>query len=263
MQSALYEGVITHQRSLPRPHQFQYSIFMAYLKLDELEEFFHRSRLWSLERFNWASFRRKDFLNPAIPDLQDAVKHEIKCQTGLSFNGDIFLLTHVRYLGYCFNPVSFYYCYEAGQLRFILAEVNNTPWNERHCHVLVCDPDSPRQQFHFDKAFHVSPFLPLNMQYDWRFTAPAERLTVFMRNTQDGSEIFNAGLNLQRQEASARNLRNVLVRFPAMTIKTVAGIYWQALRLWLKRTPFHNHPALADSTPEAKSHGIFHTQQNQ
>lgn len=263
MQSALYEGIVIHQRSGPRPHRFQYTIFMVYLKLDELEEFFCRSRLWSLERFNWASFRRKDFLNPAIANLQDAVKHEIKRQTGLAFDGDIYLLTQVRYLGYCFNPVSFYYCYEAGQLRFILAEVNNTPWNERHCHVLVCNPDSRRQRFHFDKAFHVSPFLPMNLQYDWRFIPPDDRLSVFMRNTQNGDEIFSASLSLQRQEANARNLRNILLRFPAMTIKTIAGIYWQALCLWLKRTPFHAHPAPVNPTPEAIPHGIFHTQQNQ
>lgn len=263
MQSALYQGVISHQRTQPKPHRFTYSIFMVYLKLDELQVFFDRSRLWSLERFNWASFRRDDFLHPHIADLQTAVQQEIHQQTGEHFTGDIYLLTHIRYLGYCFNPVSLYYCYQAGQLRYILAEINNTPWNERHCHVLVCGPQLRTQHFCFSKNFHVSPFLPMDMEYDWRFTAPQDRLTVFMRNTQSGAEVFNAGLILQRQEATPRNLRNVLLRFPAMTVKTIAGIYWQALRLWLKGTPFHDHPVSTNILPEVKPHGIIHARQNQ
>lgn len=256
MQSAIYQGVVTHQRSQPRPHHFSYNIFMVYLNLDELDEFFSRSRLWSRERFNWASFRRSDFLDPSIPDLKQAVQRQIQRQTGNTFNGEVFLLTHIRYLGYCFNPVSLYYCYEQGKLRYILADVNNTPWNERCCHVLVCDSEKNRQQFEFDKGFHVSPFLPMDMQYDWRFTVPDERLTVFMRNFQNDSEIFNAGLILQRQEATTANLRRVLLRFPAMTLKTIGGIYWQALRLWLKGTPFYDHPAQHEVQP----HGINHSQ---
>lgn len=258
MQSALYEGIVTHQRSRPRLHRFEYALFMVYLDLDELDAFFARSRWWSLERFNWASFRRRDFLNPSIPDLKSAVAQEIKQQTGEDFTGEVYLLTHIRYLGYCFNPVSFYYCFEQGVLKYILAEVNNTPWNERHCHVLYCDPEQASQHFHFDKQFHVSPFLPMDLTYDWRFTTPADRITVFMRNTRHDEEVFNAGLNLTRHEASARNLRRVLWRFPAMTLKTVGGIYWQALRLWLKGTPFYDHP----TDHEVQPHGIRHTQQN-
>ena len=263
MQSALYQGVISHQRNAPRPHRFEYAIFMAYLKLDELESFFARSRLWSLERFNWASFRRQDFLHPQIPDLQDAVRHEIFQQTGQRFNGDIYLLTHIRYLGYCFNPVSLYYCFDAGQLRYILADINNTPWNERRCHVLPCDSAQKVHRFQFGKDFHVSPFMPMEQDYDWRFSSPGEALTVFMRNTENGQEVFNAGLILQRQEATSRNLRNVLLRFPAMTLTTITGIYWQALRLWLKGIPFHDHPVSHSTTSEVTPHGILSTQQNQ
>lgn len=259
MQSALYEGVITHQRGGPTPHRFQYNTFMVYLNLNELPSLFSRSRLWSLERFNWASFRRKDFLRPDIADLRTAVQQEIHSQTGHHFSGDICLLTHIRYLGYCFNPVSFYYCFEQSQLRFIVAEINNTPWNERFCYVLCCDATRPTQHFRFRKQFHVSPFLPMDVEYDWTLNTPGEHLSIVMRDLQQGDEIFNAGLFLQRQDATTRNLRNMLLRFPVVTLKTVAGIYWQALRLWLKGASLHDHPP----THEVNPHGILHTQQSQ
>ncbi len=246
MQSALYEGFVSHRRSQPAVHEFRYPVFMVWLNLAELEEFFARSPFWSLEKFNWASFRRRDFINPQIADLRTAVCEEIRLQTGESFSGEIFLLTHVRYLGYCFNPVSFYYCFDNGKLAWIVAEINNTPWNERFSYVLCCDGDKPVQAFEFDKIFHVSPFLPMNMRYQWQFSAPADQLSVFMRNLQQEQnqeqEIFNACLLLQRHEASRQNLNRMLLRYPAVTVKTVAGIYWQAFRLWLKGTPFHDHP---------------------
>lgn len=256
MPSAIYQGFLSHQRFQPRPHDFRYRIFMLYLDLSELTSFFDRSPFWSLERFNWAGFRRSDFINPEIPDLKAAVQREIFHQTGQYFTGDVHLLTHIRYLGYCFNPVSFYYCHENGQLRFILAEVNNTPWNERFCYVLTCDPDTDVQSFAFAKAFHVSPFLPMNMQYHWRFTLPGEQMTVFMRNRQQGQDVFHANLQLERQEATTANLNRILWRFPAMTLKTSAAIYWQALLLWAKRIPFHDHP----SANEASDNGIINSQ---
>ncbi|NPU95121.1 MAG: DUF1365 domain-containing protein [Gammaproteobacteria bacterium] len=251
MQSALYEGVVSHRRQTPTAHEFQYPLFMLYLNLDELEEFFALSPLWSLERFNWASFYRRDFMNPSVASLRDAVRLEIRQQTGHNFNGEIFLLTHIRYLGYCFNPVSFYYCFEQGKLIWIVAEINNTPWNERFRYVLQCDAEEKKQTFAFDKAFHVSPFLPMGMQYEWQFSTPGEKLSVFMRNRQDGVEVVNATLLLQRQDFTASALNRVLLRFPAVTVKTVAGIYWQALRLWLKRTPIYDHPLSDEATPHA------------
>lgn len=259
MQSALCQGVVTHQRRQPKAHQFQYDTFMVYLKLDALDEFFARSRWWSLERFNWASFRRKDYLHPQIPDLQQAVQQEIRQQTGQVFAGDIFLLTHVRYLGYCFNPVSFYFCFEQEQLKFIVAEITNTPWNERFCYVLTCSSHERVQHFQFQKQFHVSPFLPMDLQYDWRFSLSEDQIHIFMRNRRQGEEQFMAGMTLQMQEASTTNLRNMLLRFPAVTVKTVAGIYWQALRLWLKGTPFYDHP----TDHEGPTHGIIHAHKNQ
>lgn len=257
MQSALYEGFVSHRRQHPVEHTFRYPVFMAWLNLDELDKFFALSPLWSREKFNWASFRRRDFLNPDIADLREAVQQEILRQTGETFSGDIFLLTHVRYLGYCFNPVSFYYCYNDGQLEWIVAEINNTPWNERFCYVLRCEADQTRHTFELAKLFHVSPFLPMDMQYQWQFNTPGHQLSVFMCNRQQDSVIFNANLTLQRQEATASSLNRILLRYPAVTIKTVAGIYWQAFRLWLKGIPFHDHPPSDEAAPD----GNLHTRQ--
>ena len=258
MQSAIYEGFINHHRFQPKPHAFRYPVFMIYLKLAELDTFFRLSPWWSRERFNWASFYRRDFLNPSITDLTAAVQQEIFTTTGKHFAGDIFLLTHIRYLGYCFNPVSFYYCYADNRLTYIVAEINNTPWRERFCYVLCCDPESKKQHFSFAKAFHVSPFLPMDMEYQWRFSLPDEQLSVFMRNRTGDRDIFHAHLQLARQEATTANLNRILRRFPAVTLKTTAGIYWQAFQLWRKRTPFHNHPP----SSEALSHAIIHTASN-
>ncbi len=243
MRSALYQGIVTHHRKLPRAHQFCYDTFMVYLHLDELDAFFSLSPLWSLERANWASFRRQDYLRPDIPDLRDAVREEIHQQTGIHFTGDIAMLTHVRYLGYCFNPVTFYYCQHQDQLHFIVAEVNNTPWNERHCYVLCCDGTTITQRFNTPKQFHVSPFMPMTMHYDWRFSVPGEQLSVSLRNMKDGQQHFCANLNLVRQEATRTHLHQLLLRFPSVTLKTVTGIYWQALQLWLKRTPVYGNPS--------------------
>jgi DUF1365 family protein len=242
MQSAIYQGVINHRRNDAVRHGFQYPLFMLYLNLDEIDEFFSQSRLWSNERFNWASFYRNDYLNPDIADLKQAVIDEIKQKTGKSFTGNIFALTHVRYLGYCFNPATFYYCFNNGKLDFIVTEVSNTPWNERHCYVLSCEKEESTYNFTSAKEFHVSPFLSMNMEYHWKFSLPAQRLKLYISNKCNGSMVFTAGLRLTRLDATTKNLNRTLLRFPAVTLKTIIGIYWQALMLWAKGATFQNHP---------------------
>jgi uncharacterized protein len=248
MKSALYTGWIQHRRFGPAKNAFRYRIFMSFLDLAELPRLFERRWFWSAHRPALAWFRRADFLGPAEVPLDEAVRDLVLERTGHRPNGPIRLLTHLRHFGYSFNPVSFYYVYDATDSRVetIVAEITNTPWKERHAYVLQVAKAARAGQtawrFGFDKEFHVSPFLPMDMQYDWCFGAPGDRLHVHMENWRNGEARFDATLNLKREEMSAGSLARALVRFPLITLKVSALIYWQALKLLWKRAPFHVHP---------------------
>lgn len=249
--SAIYVGSVRHRRHVPRAHAFDYGMAQLYLDLDELGDVFKGRWLWSLERRNVASFHREDFLGSRAQALKEAVRDRVEKVTGERPLGAVRLLTHLRYAGYSFNPVSFYYCHDAsGTLHSIVAEITNTPWKQRHAYVLPVARATRRgRSLHwaFDKAFHVSPFLPMNRTYGWSFTAPGEDLRVHMDVFSGETREFDASVALQRQPLNARNLARVLWRYPLMTAQVIAAIHWQALQLWLKRTPVHDHPTNLES----------------
>lgn len=244
--SAIYTGWVRHRRYEPRANAFRYRMFQMYLDLDELDQVFDGSWLWSARRFALAWYRRRDHFGDPDVDLATAVRDLVEQETGARPDGPIRLLTHLRYFGYCMNPVSFFYVFstDGERLETIVAEVHNTPWGERHCYVLPREHQAEKdmEPHRFDKNFHVSPFMPMNQRYVWRFSDPAERLLVHMENEQDGRCVFDATMVLNRIELNKVNRTRVLWRYPFMTGKVVAAIYWQALRLWIKRIPFHTHP---------------------
>lgn len=254
MQSALYEGWLRHRRFAPKVHDFRYRLSMLWLDLDEIETVFRGRWLWSTRATSVVCWRREDHLGDPQTPLIEAVRDEVERQSGRRPGGPVRLLTHPRYFGYGFNPVSFYYCYgtDGQSLEAIVAEVTNTPWGERHVYALPMERSlggSRRPDFRFRKAMHVSPFLPMDLEYRCRLTPPGDRLTVHMEDLQEDRTLLDATLVLERREISGISLARALVRYPFMTGQVIVDIHWQALRLWLKGIPIFDHPA---KTPTEK-----------
>jgi DUF1365 family protein len=247
LHSAIYEGAVRHRRFRPKAHSFRTRLFMLYLDLAELDEVFAEHRFWSVERRNVASFQRRDYLGDAHVPLDQAVRDRVEAAGGARPRGPIRMLTNLRYFGYSFNPVTFYYCFPDGgdAPEAIVAEITNTPWRERHQYVLLqSDAEwvEDRQRFRFAKAFHVSPFMPMDLTYEWQFATPGERLFVHMENEDDAGTCFDATLGMRRRDLDGPGLSRMLRRYPAMTAKVSAVIHLQALKLWRKGNPVHRHP---------------------
>lgn len=245
--SGIYFGAVRHRRFTPTEHTFSYPLFLMYLDLSELDKVFEKRWLWSTRRPAVARFDRRDHLGDPSEPLDTSVRALVEERTGVRPVGPIRLLTHLRYFGHCFNPVSFYYCFdEAGKdLETLVAEVNNTPWGERHCYVLTegsSNASGSVKSYRAAKEFHVSPFMDMNVEYDWQTSVPADKLLVQIDNRHDGRRFFDATMTLERREISGPQLAWMLARFPIMTLRVVLWIHWEALKLWLKKTPFYPHP---------------------
>jgi DUF1365 family protein len=253
--SALYVGTVRHRRFAPAAHAFTYPLFMVLLDIDHIAGSMRVSRFTSYNRWNWASFHDADhFGDPALPLRVRLAAEAARAGQDLP-DGRILLLTHLRYLGYCFNPVSFFYCFDcSAALRLVVAEVHNT-FGGAHNYWLTPDARSPRitsdrPPFHSSSAklLEVSPFMPSEMTYRFVLTPPGDRLTVHMDVTAPEAAVpssahqgrrptFDATLALDRRPWSPAEVVRALVRYPAMTAQVVAGIHWQAWRLWWKGNP--------------------------
>jgi hypothetical protein len=230
-------------------------VYLAWLDLAELDTVFRGRWFWSTRRRALAWFRRGDYLGDASLPLDEAVRRRVVQAGHPRPPGPIRMLTQLRNYGHCFNPVTFYYCYDGSGTRVetIVAEITNTPWRERHSYVLPAPTGrgaGDALSFSFAKDFHVSPFMPMEVAYRWRFSEPGARLAVHMENAHGGDAVFDATLMLSRREICGLSLAGVLLRFPCSTLRVLAAIYWQALRLKLKGVPFHDHPRLAPAATE-------------
>lgn len=247
MNSKLYVGQVRHRRFTPHEHQFSYKMFMMYMDLDELPQLFGPFWLWSARGKNLAYYARQDHMGSPAQSLKQSVKDLVKSESGIELKGPVRLLTHLRYFGYGFNPVSFYYCFDEQDqhIEVIVAEVNNTPWAEQFCYVLPVDSKKDNTKaytFELEKAFHVSPFNPMDQNYRWRFSHTDDQLAVHMENWREDNKVFDATLSLKAMAINSRSLRQALIHFPLMTAKISFSIYYQALKLWFKRTPIYDHP---------------------
>lgn len=245
--SAVYSGWIRHRRMRPHAHAFSYRICYLYLDLCELDQVFEGRWLWSVKRRNLGQFRRADYLgDPSMP-LDEAVRSRVESVLGRRPRGPIRLLTQARTFGHCFNPVSFYFCFapDGSTLDCVIAEITNTPWKERHSYVLEVDAahlHGSTLRWDFRKAFHVSPFIPMQRNYAWHLQAPAQTLRIHMDVSAADGKDFDATLVLERRPLNGASLARCLWRYPLMTARVVLAIHWQAFLIWLARNPVYDHP---------------------
>jgi DUF1365 family protein len=246
LRSAVYEGVLVHARFGPGPtHSFSYQVAMPLLDLAEVDDVMSLHPAWSARRPAPVRFRRQDFLGDPAEPLDRAVRDLVAERTGRHPRGPVALLANLRTWGWLFNPISLYFCAGLAEhpggpavIDSLVAEVENTPWHERHAYVV-----GPPGRHRFAKELHVSPFLPPRLDYELRYTAPGPQLTVGLDVLQADRRLFAATLFLRRRPLDRAALGRILWNHPAMTHRVSAGIYAQAARLRLKGAPFFGHPA--------------------
>jgi len=237
IEPGLYTGTIRHRRFRPREHSFSYSLFMALLDIDAIESQMAVSRLTSMNGVGLASYYDVDHIGDPRLSLRERVERSARQAGHVCPSGPIYLLTHLRYAGYVFNPISLYYCCDAGgTVAMVLADVRNT-YGGRHSYWLrPFDASTKRFRAFTEKALYVSPFMTMDMDYEFLLTPPLQSLVAHMnvvaRDTRE--PVFDATLQLERQAWTAANVRRALLSYPLMTAKVIAGIHFQALRLRFK-----------------------------
>jgi DUF1365 family protein len=237
----LYVGTVRHRRFAPVRHAFTYPLFMTLLDIDRLPELMRVSPFTSYNRFIWASFHDDDHLVPGARPMRAKLEDEARREGVTLPDGRILLLTHLRYLGYVFNPVSFYYCYDSDdRLQLMVAEVNNT-YGGRQTYWLTCGTphaSSGATSFRTPKTMYVSPFLQVDLDWTFHLSRLGDTAFVHMQALEDDVKTtLDATLRLRRRPWTAGAIVRTLLRFPAMTASVIIGIHWQALRLYLKGVP--------------------------
>jgi uncharacterized protein len=245
-ESLIFTGIVRHRRFTPKRHQFSYKLFMFCFDIGDLPNSFKQIKNVSIEAFNWFSFRRKNYMSHPDTPLDEYARQLVASKFNTYPKGKIYLLTNLSCLGYCFNPISLYFIFDETnqQLDYLIIEVTNTPWGEKHNYVLSSLARSKNDvyDFKFQKELHVSPFMAMNYNYQFNLKLNRQKIIVHMENHIDGKKDFDATLILKAAAQNASSFKKILRHFPLITYKVAAAIYWQALKLWMKGVPFHTHP---------------------
>lgn len=262
--SGIYSGHVRHRRFTPVLHRFRYSMFMVYLDVDEIDALCDRVTGFGRSWFHFARFHRQDYIGGA-ENINLAVENKIFELTGERISGKVCMLCHLRYGGLYFSPLNMYYVFDQqGRWQYVLAEVSNTPWNQRHYYAIPAKQYWQQKHFIDDKAFHVSPFNPMVQDYVWQLSIPDSIVKIHLEvhskkdsfhregkkgfdensnhNVEVPTKVFDATLAMQKQPFTSKILLRHLLITPIMTIKVVVGIYWQAFKLWRKGAPIYDHP---------------------
>lgn len=253
--SCIYSGWVMHRRLHPRRHHFRYRVWWLLLDLAEIDVIDERLLLFSHERRNLISFHDKDYGHDQA-SLRAQIIRRLKAN-GIDFDdGQICLLCSPRVFGYQFNPLSIYFCYRrSGELAATIYEVHNT-FGERHSYCIAARVDETgtiRQSS--EKAFYVSPFMSMDMSYDFRLAPPGETLTVGISGAREGVPLINAVLQAKRRELSDWRLAGLLCTFPLVTLKVIAAIHFEAVRLWWKGLSIYpHHDAFSSEQEHQRKH---------
>ncbi|MBX9458233.1 MAG: DUF1365 family protein [Rhizobium sp.] len=243
--SALYPGHVTHARLKPRVHRLNYRIYSLLLDLDELDEVDRRLRWFSVDRFNLFSFHRRDRGDGSGRDLKGQVERAMRAAGVEPDGGPIRLLTMPRLLGWAFNPLSTYFCHRRdGTLVAILWEVDNT-FHQRHAYMIPVEGAGPGGEIvqHCDKAFYVSPFMQMDLRYEFRVKPPADTLSIRIDTFDAGGKVLAARHMARKQALTDAALLRAFVAIPFLTLRVIGGIHWEALKIWLKRVRLVSRPA--------------------
>lgn len=234
--SAIYRGRVNHRRFSPKKHSFNYSYCMWLLDVDELPQLSSKFTLFGLNRFSPIRVCLSDHIDGVTDpaDFKQRIKQKV-LELGGSWQGDkLLMMTQARVFGLYFSPVNFHFCYDGEHCRYMLAEVSNTPWQQKHWYLVDLENAET------EKDFHVSPFMPIEQKYQWRVKLPNQSFLAHIENWQE-NKVFDATLNLDRVGLNTSNLVRVLIRFPVIAVSTVGAIYWQAAKMFAKGFKFYSY----------------------
>ncbi|MFT2092694.1 DUF1365 domain-containing protein [Paraglaciecola sp. 2405UD69-4] len=239
LNSGIYAGTVRHRRYKHTNHSFSYSLYMLAIDLDELPEMYQGSPFIGDKWYHPIRFNQNDYIKSELGTLKERIQTKVLSLGGKWDGHKVTMVAQARCLGLYFSPINFYFCYDQNlKCQYMLAEVSNTPWRERHYYLVNLDKVQPTA-----KTFHVSPFMEMDMDYHWRVTPPGKKMLVHIENHQE-RKVFDATLAMSKKSISVRNVVSTLFSTPSMTFKIVLAIYWQALKLFIKKVPFVAHPEI-------------------